>query len=182
MTIYPKMEDDKKDYNELKDSVSFSPSIKDSIVCLARDPRQYATFVAMVMMSSSNGTIFRVIGPLWGESTGHWWIPITKASDAELWCFLWFASNKLLAKQSGRRHRAHHDVSTMGPVYWALFRQESQIPQFWRGTFFSKITYHAPTSIERLFVSLLTNYQYYESVWQYFSYWNSWRSLYIVSI
>ena len=24
-----------------------------------------------------------------GESTGHWWIPLTKASDAELWCFLW---------------------------------------------------------------------------------------------
>ena len=28
-------------------------------------------------------------GPLWGESTGHRWIPLTKASDAELWCFLW---------------------------------------------------------------------------------------------
>ena len=26
--------------------------------------------------------------PLWGESTAHRWIPITKASDAEL-CFLW---------------------------------------------------------------------------------------------
>ena len=22
------------------------------------------------------------------ESIGHWWIPVTKASDAELWCFL----------------------------------------------------------------------------------------------
>ena len=27
--------------------------------------------------------------PLWGKSTGHRWIPITKASDAELWLFLW---------------------------------------------------------------------------------------------
>ena len=27
---------------------------------------------------------------LWGGSTGHRWIPLTKASDAELWCFLWF--------------------------------------------------------------------------------------------
>ena len=35
--------------------------------------------------------IFRVTGPLWGESTGHRWIPPTKASDAELWCFLWCA-------------------------------------------------------------------------------------------
>ena len=40
-------------------------------------------------------------GPLCGEFTGHRWVPRTKASDAELWCFLWFcALNKLLSKQS----------------------------------------------------------------------------------
>ena len=44
-----------------------------------------------IMMTSSNGNIFRVTGPLWGESTGHRWIPLTKASDAELWYFLWSA-------------------------------------------------------------------------------------------
>ena len=43
------------------------------------------------MMTSSNGNIFRVTGPLWGESTGHRWIPLTKANDAELWCFVWYA-------------------------------------------------------------------------------------------
>ena len=43
------------------------------------------------MMTSSNGSIFRVTGPLCGEFTGHRWIPLTKASDAELWCFLWSA-------------------------------------------------------------------------------------------
>ena len=42
-------------------------------------------------MTSSNGYIFRVTGPLWGESTGHRWIPLTKAIDANLWCFLWSA-------------------------------------------------------------------------------------------
>ena len=42
-------------------------------------------------MKSSNCNIFRVTGPLWGESTGRRWIPLTKASDAELWCFLWSA-------------------------------------------------------------------------------------------
>ena len=41
------------------------------------------------MMTSSNGNISCVTGPLWGESTGNRWIPLTKASDAELWCFLW---------------------------------------------------------------------------------------------
>ena len=43
------------------------------------------------MMMPSNGNIFRVIGPLWGESIGHRWIPLSKTSDAELWCILWSA-------------------------------------------------------------------------------------------
>ena len=43
-------------------------------------------------MTSSNGNIFRVTGPLCGEFTGRRWIPLTKASDAELWCFLWSLS------------------------------------------------------------------------------------------
>ena len=43
------------------------------------------------MMTSPNGSVFRVTGPLWGEFTGHRWIPLTKASDAELWCFIWSA-------------------------------------------------------------------------------------------
>ena len=44
------------------------------------------------MMTSSNGNIFRLTGLLCGEFTGHRWIPLTKASSAELWCFLWPAS------------------------------------------------------------------------------------------
>ena len=36
--------------------------------------------------------IFRVTGHLCGEFTGPRWIPRTKASDAELWYFLWSAS------------------------------------------------------------------------------------------
>ena len=45
-----------------------------------------------ITMTSSNGNIFRVTGHLGGEFTGPRWIPHTKASDAELWCFLWSAS------------------------------------------------------------------------------------------
>ena len=44
------------------------------------------------MMTSSNGNIFRVTGHLCGEFTGLSWIPRTKASDAELWYFLWSES------------------------------------------------------------------------------------------
>ena len=52
------------------------------------------------MMTSSNGSIFRVTGPLCGEFTGHRWIPLTKASDAELWCFFYLRLNKWLSTHS----------------------------------------------------------------------------------
>ena len=38
----------------------------------------------LIMMTSSNGSIFRVTGHLCGEFTGPRWIPRTNASDAEL--------------------------------------------------------------------------------------------------
>ena len=43
---------------------------------------------------------FRVTGPLCGEFTGHRWIPLTKASDAELCCFFDLCLNKPFSKQS----------------------------------------------------------------------------------
>ena len=46
------------------------------------------------MITLSNWNIFRVTGPLWGESACRWRIPLTKASDAELWWFLWTASEQ----------------------------------------------------------------------------------------
>ena len=51
-----------------------------------------------IMMKSSNGNIFHIIGHLCREFTGDRWIPRTKASDAELLCFL--CHNKGLCKQS----------------------------------------------------------------------------------
>ena len=44
------------------------------------------------MMTSSNGNIFRVTGPIVRGIHRSRWIPHTKASNAELWCFLWSAS------------------------------------------------------------------------------------------
>ena len=46
------------------------------------------------------------------------WIPRTKASDAELWCFLWSASELngwVNNREAGdlRRHRGHYDVNVM---------------------------------------------------------------------
>ena len=48
-------------------------------------------FAVTFMMTSSNGNIFRVTGHLCGEFIGHQWIPRTKASDADHWCFFWSA-------------------------------------------------------------------------------------------
>ena len=73
----------------------------------------------VTMMTSSNANIFLVTGHLCGEFTGPRWIPHTKASDAELWCFLWY--NKRLSKQWWGwwfetqscpicRHRNGHDI------------------------------------------------------------------------
>ena len=48
------------------------------------------------MMTSSNENIFHVTGHLWGESTCDRWLPLTKASDVELWCFLWSAPEQMI--------------------------------------------------------------------------------------
>ena len=51
-------------------------------------------------MMSSNGNILSITGPLGRECTGHWWIPLTKASDEELWCFLWSMSEQTVEETS----------------------------------------------------------------------------------
>ena len=90
------------------------------------------------MMTSSNGNIFRVTGALCGEFTGHRWIPRTKASDAELWCFLrswgwWF-------KTPSRSLWRHCNVFT---IPW---HSNVQIPVAFhvprRRSFSGKVHYH----------------------------------------
>ena len=66
--------------------------------------------ISFRMMTSSNGIIFPVTGPLWGEFTGHRWNPLTKASDAELWCFLWSALEQTV------------EQTTETPVIWDPLR------------------------------------------------------------
>ena len=55
-------------------------------------------------MMSSNGNIFHVTGPLWGESASPKWIPITKASDTvqSFDVFFDLRLNKPLSKQFRR--------------------------------------------------------------------------------
>ena len=51
-------------------------------------------------MTSSKGSLYRITGLLYGDFTGDRWIPRTKASDPELWCFFDLWLNKCLSKQS----------------------------------------------------------------------------------
>ena len=54
-------------------------------------------------MKSSNGNLFRVTGLLWGESTGHRWIPLTKPVTRSFEVFFDLRLNKRLSNQSRRR-------------------------------------------------------------------------------
>ena len=80
-----------------------------------------------LMMTSSNGSIFRITGPL--EFTGHRWISLTKASDAELWWFLWsvWIDGWVNNYEAGdlRRHHSlwrHCNVDLHGTMIVATFR------------------------------------------------------------
>ena len=66
-------------------------------------------------MTSWNGNIFRVTGPLCGEFTGHRWIPLTKASDVGFGVFLFICTwtdGWVNERDAGdlRRRRAHYGV------------------------------------------------------------------------
>ena len=74
--------------------------------------------MGLSMMTSSDGSIFRVTGPLCREFTGHWWIPRIKASDAVLWCFLWSAlwiNGWVSNHEAGdlKHHWTHYDIIVM---------------------------------------------------------------------
>ena len=71
-----------------------------------------------VMMMSSNGNIFRVTVFLCVEFTCHRWIPLTNASDAELWFFSVICpwrNGWANHRDAGdlRRPRANFDVTVM---------------------------------------------------------------------
>ena len=69
---------------------------------LSRENQRWHHAEINYMMTSSNGNIFRITGPLCGEFTGDRWIPLTKASNAggTLMFPLICALNKRLSKQS----------------------------------------------------------------------------------
>ena len=69
-------------------------------------------------MTSSNGNILRVTGPLWGECTGHQWFPLPKASDAGLWCFLWYVPEQTVEQAIETTLILDAIVLILTPLLW----------------------------------------------------------------
>ena len=85
---------------------------------------RYSKMIFYHMITSSNGNIFRSTGLLCGEFTGDRWIPLTKANDAELWCFFFISAwvnGWVNNREAGAlmRFRAHYDVTVMN-ITWYL--------------------------------------------------------------
>ena len=73
-----------------------------------------------MIMTSSNGDIFRVTGPLCGEFTDHRWIPLTRPVRRSFDVF-YLRLNKRFSKQTIlrdlRSHGAHYDATVMIALY-----------------------------------------------------------------
>ena len=99
------------------------------LLCRVINRIMYVLLRRTIYALTSNGNIFRVTGPLCGEFTGHPWIPLTKASDTELWCYLWYVpwtNDCVYNREAGdlRRHCAHYDVILMTRVLFWCFLPE----------------------------------------------------------
>ena len=67
-----------------------------------------------IMMTSASGNFCCVTGLLWGETTGHRWIPLTKANDADLWCFFWSTPEQTVEQTVDLRHCCtYYDVTVL---------------------------------------------------------------------
>ena len=77
-------------------------------------------YISVFMMASSNGGIFRVIGPLWGESTGHPWIVDSSHKDQWRGALMFFLTCAWTNGWANNRdpgdlkhHGTHYDVTEM---------------------------------------------------------------------
>ena len=86
-------------------------------ICLPRFAIIFVIVTLLPIMAASNDNFFRVTGPLCGKFTGLRWIPVTKASNTDLWCFLWSAwiNDWVNDHEAGglRCHCDHYYITTM---------------------------------------------------------------------
>ena len=90
----------------------------------------------MIMMTSSNGNIFRVTGPLCGELTGHFFISPHKGQWREALMFslicAWINSWVNNGEAGDlRRHCAHYDVIVMHLLYFSVHASLNSTKVVW---------------------------------------------------
>ena len=122
----------------------------------------FFTAIRVPVMTSSNGKTYRVTGPLWGESIGHRCILLTKASDAELWCFLWCAPEQTVEQTIEtpviwKHHGAHYYVIVM----WCRKRKTATMP---RVSIISRLTPFHPS---RTYAWYAKNMAFFRSISMY---------------
>ena len=87
------------------------------------------------MMTSSNGNIFRVTGPLCGEFTGHRWIPRTKAVTRSFDVFFDLRLNQQMSKQWRRRWSETPSRRSLWrhcyALSWPMLYQDFDISTHW---------------------------------------------------
>ena len=95
---------------------------------------------------------FSIYWPFVREFTGHRWIPISKTSDKELWCFLWSESERTVGQNIETpaiwdAHRAHYDVTLMAEwmcinCTWANARYSISVTALWFNCIISRKIHH----------------------------------------
>ena len=93
-----------------------------------------------IKTTSSNGNIFHDTGPLWGESIGQRGIPLTKVSDAELWCFLKSAPEQTIEQAIETPviwDGAHYDVTVMWSNMWWRIDGQVRVPFMYKACAFN---------------------------------------------
>ena len=107
---------------------------KTSVVfAMCRETPSWLTWYLNLYKTSPNGNIFCLTGSLWEESIGHQWIPPIKASEAELWWFLWSAPEKkcwAINRDAGvvRRHHPHDGITVMFSISCTMHFLYLEVP------------------------------------------------------
>ena len=87
------------------------------------------------IMTSSNGNILRVTGPLCGWFTGHRWNPPTKSVTRSFEVFFDMRPNKRWVNHRSvghlRRYRSHYDVTVMSYSYCCYWMYDPQKKMSW---------------------------------------------------
>ena len=103
-------------------------------------------------------------GPLWGELTGHRWIPITKATDAELWCLIWSAPEQQnIQFTENRRHNAKYKNVQQGYAWSQIYVSKCIINTMLKSETYWYSLVHAANEEWRMLQNAANQWQY---IWQ----------------